>query len=50
MTFSMKFKFFFGLLLYLFPVLLFAANQIALPDSLENQIKKPQHDSVKVKF
>ena len=50
MTFSMKFKFFFGLLLYLFPVLLFAANQIALPDSLENQIKKPQHDSVKVKI
>ncbi|HQQ01839.1 MAG TPA: tetratricopeptide repeat protein [Bacteroidales bacterium] len=46
----MKFKFFFGLLLYLFPVLLFAANQIALPDSLENQIKKPQHDSVKVKI
>ncbi|GAB6279022.1 MAG: hypothetical protein STSR0006_10240 [Lentimicrobium sp.] len=50
MTFSMKFKFFFGLLLYLFPVLLFAANQITLPDSLENQIKKPQHDSVKVKI
>ncbi len=50
MTFSMKFKFFFGLLIYLFPVLLFAANQIALPDSLENQIKKPQHDSVKVKI
>jgi|GEM_PF-324537 len=49
MTFSMKFKFFFGLLI-LFPVLLFAANQIALPDSLENQIKKPQHDSVKVKI
>ncbi|HAL65193.1 MAG: Tetratricopeptide repeat domain protein [Bacteroidetes bacterium 38_7] len=50
MTFSMKFKIFFGLLIYLFPVLLFAASQIALPDSLENQIKKPQHDSVKVEI